>query len=296
MNGWSVRVATGLWALLLFFGLLVGCGGQTSPLSAVSPPSSDSSSAESPHQDPLPSPPAQDSDSGEREPSPEPPPPPPAPPPSPEKPTKPTPPPPQTTPSSPAIIPPEKRENVLVLVNAEHRLPPGYRPPDLVRVNVRSAWGDERAYLRREAALALEALFRDAQAAGFRPILVSGFRSYELQATLYGNRTDEPRIYSEAPPGASEHQTGLAADILEEGRGMDASFADTALGKWLVAHAPEYGFILRYPRGKENVTRVVFEPWHFRYVGREAALEMARTGEVLEEYLARRTAAGGGTP
>jgi len=181
-------------------------------------------------------------------------------------------------------------------VNAEHRLPPGYRPPDLVRVNVRSAWGDERAYLRREAALALEALFRDAQAAGFRPILVSGFRSYELQATLYGNRTDEPRIYSEAPPGASEHQTGLAADILEEGRGMDASFADTALGKWLVAHAPEYGFILRYPRGKENVTRVVFEPWHFRYVGREAALEMARTGEVLEEYLARRTAAGGGTP
>ncbi|WP_170143634.1 M15 family metallopeptidase [Brockia lithotrophica] len=181
-------------------------------------------------------------------------------------------------------------------MNAEHRLPKGYRPPDLVRVNVRSAWGDERALLRAEAARALEALFRDAQAAGFRPILVSGFRSYELQATLYGNRTDEPHIYSVAPPGASEHQTGLAADILEEGRGMDATFADTPFGKWLAAHAPEYGFVLRYPRGKESVTRVVFEPWHFRYVGREAALEMARTGEVLEEYLARRASAGGGTP
>jgi len=163
-------------------------------------------------------------------------------------------------------------------------------------VTVRSAWGDERALLRKEAAAALEALFRDAQVAGFRPILVSGFRSYELQSTLYGNQPQEPHIYSTAPPGASEHQTGLAADILEEGRGMDATFANTSFGKWLAAHAPEYGFILRYPRGKEDVTRVVFEPWHFRYVGREAALEMAQTDEVLEEYLVRRTATSGNAP
>lgn len=163
-------------------------------------------------------------------------------------------------------------------------------------MSVRSAWGDERALLRREAAQAVEALFRDAQAAGFHPLLVSGFRSYELQATLYGNPAGEPRIYSVAPPGASEHQTGLAADILEEGRGMDATFANTPFGQWLAAHAPEYGFVLRYPRGKEHVTRVVFEPWHFRYVGREAALEMARTGEVLEEYLARRAPVSGQAP
>ncbi|MBT9253513.1 MAG: M15 family metallopeptidase [Brockia lithotrophica] len=289
----------GIGAVLLSFALLAGCGEQTPPPSAVPPPSSDTS-AENPQRDPAPSPPPQAPDPGERETPSEPPAappaqPPPQTPPS-EKPSKPPTSPPQGPSPSPAIVPPAERESILVLVNAERRLPQGYRPPDLVRVSVRSAWGDERALLRREAAQAVEALFRDAQAAGFHPLLVSGFRSYELQATLYGNRAEEPHIYGVAPPGASEHQTGLAADILEEGRGMDATFANTPFGQWLAAHAPEYGFVLRYPRGKEHVTRVVFEPWHFRYVGREEALEMARTGEVLEEYLARRAPVSGRAP
>ncbi|MBT9253838.1 MAG: M15 family metallopeptidase [Brockia lithotrophica] len=293
-------MAPGIWAILLFLLLLAGCTEKDSTPSALSSPPSDTSSGD-PRRDLPPPPPPQTSVPDDREnprdPSPsEPPAPPPGQTPPPEPPPKPSTPPPQSSPASPTIVPPAERESILVLVNAERRLPQGYRPPDLVRVSVRSAWGDERALLRREAAQAVEALFRDAQAAGFHPLLVSGFRSYELQATLYGNRAEEPHIYGVAPPGASEHQTGLAADILEEGRGMDATFANTPFGQWLAAHAPEYGFVLRYPRGKEHVTRVVFEPWHFRYVGREEALEMARTGEVLEEYLARRAPVSGRAP
>lgn len=194
------------------------------------------------------------------------------------------------------FVPPEERESVLVLVNATRRLPAEYRPPDLVRPAVR-AWipeGDERGLLRREAARALEELFRAAEERGFRPVLVSGYRSYALQAQLYarqtGGRDEEPEVFVVAPPGASEHQTGLAVDLgQEDGKYLlQPEFAHTALARWLSENAPRFGFVLRYPAGKEAITRVVFEPWHYRYVGREAAEEMARTNVVLEEYLAAR--------
>jgi len=177
------------------------------------------------------------------------------------------------------------------------RLPSDYRPQDLIRPAVR-AWipeGDERGLLRQEAARALEELFCAAEERGFRPVLVSGYRSYALQAQLYirqnGGRDEEPEIYVVAPPGASEHQTGLAVDLgQEDGKYLlQPEFAHTALARWLNENASRFGFVLRYPAGKETLTRVVFEPWHYRYVGRETAEEMTRRKVVLEEYLAARS-------
>ncbi len=89
-----------------------------------------------------------------------------------------------------------------------------------------------------------------------------------------------------APPGTSEHHTGLALDFLSNDcTEMDEVFADSDAGKWLKEHAAEYGFVLRYPDGKEQITGIVFEPWHYRYVGREAAAIIMANGLTLEEYL-----------
>ena len=86
-------------------------------------------------------------------------------------------------------------------------------------------------------------------------------------------------------PGASEHQIGLAIDIVSDDYvTLDEGFADTAAGRWLAEHSCEYGFILRYPEGKEYITSIEFEPWHFRYVGREAAMVITGEGITLEEF------------
>ena len=87
-------------------------------------------------------------------------------------------------------------------------------------------------------------------------------------------------------PGASEHQLGLAIDInCDTYTSLDEGFADTEAGKWLAAHCYEYGFILRYPLGKEYITGVEYEPWHFRYVGKEAATVISEQGICLEEFI-----------
>lgn len=87
-------------------------------------------------------------------------------------------------------------------------------------------------------------------------------------------------------PGASEHQIGLALDIIcDSYSSLDAGFGDTEAGKWLAEHSCEYGFILRYPKGKEYITSIEYEPWHFRYVGKEAATQITEEGITLEEFV-----------
>ena len=87
-------------------------------------------------------------------------------------------------------------------------------------------------------------------------------------------------------PGASEHQLGLAIDIISDNyASLDEGFANTEAGKWLAEHSYEYGFILRYPQGKEYITGVEYEPWHFRYVGKEAAAVITKDGICLEEFI-----------
>lgn len=130
-------------------------------------------------------------------------------------------------------------------------------------------------------------------------MICSAYRSYDRQKTLFNNKLNslmrEGMTYLEAyregsrnvtVPGTSEHHLGLALDILTGSyTTMDDGFGETDAGIWLAENAPEYGFILRYPKGKEEITGIVYEPWHFRYVGREYALDITERGVCLEEYL-----------
>ena len=138
---------------------------------------------------------------------------------------------------------------------------------------------------------AMEAFVSDCRAAGNTVYLSSGYRSYDLQKYLFEKKCEE---YDEetaativARPGTSEHQTGLAADITEEYyEYKNASLEDTAMYQWMEAHCQEYGFIVRFPDGKEDVTGIIYEPWHFRYVGVEAATYIMEHDLTLEEFVA----------
>mgnify|MGYP003541973401 FL=1 len=144
----------------------------------------------------------------------------------------------------------------------------------------------------KEARAALDQMAADAKALGFDLVAFSGFRSYEYQTTLYNNYVNrdgkEAADRYSARPGHSEHQTGLAFDVGEKSREdlwLTAEFGETPAGKWLADNAYKYGFILRYPEGKEDVTGFMYEAWHFRYLGVEKATEVKQTGLTLEEYL-----------
>lgn len=130
-----------------------------------------------------------------------------------------------------------------------------------------------------------------AKAAGHQLMLASGYRSYDTQVAVYGN---EVRAYGQtqadrqsARPGHSEHQTGLAIDLAPASGAcmIQECFGTMAEGKWLAAHAHQYGFIIRYPQGKEPITGYLYEPWHLRYVGTALASELYRLGNpTLEEF------------
>ncbi len=181
-----------------------------------------------------------------------------------------------------------------VMVNKFWSLPEGYRPGDLIKPNVPFSFGDEnsdRAKLRAEAAESLEVMFQVAKGEGIELYARSGFRSYETQDAIFKNEVAtfgyEQAVLYVALPGTSEHQTGLAMDITAKSVGLELveKFEGTAEGKWLADNAHHYGFILRYPKGKTNITGYAFEPWHFRYVGVDIAGEIYAKGITLEEYL-----------
>lgn len=137
------------------------------------------------------------------------------------------------------------------------------------------------------ASAALSRLQAGARNAGFSMPLLSGYRSFDYQDKLYRKyaATDgvaAANTYS-AWPGHSEHQTGLAFDI----GSINNNYGNTPAGKWLAAHAHEYGFIIRYPKGKESVTGYQYEPWHVRYLGVELATKVYESGLCLEEYLSQ---------
>ncbi len=151
--------------------------------------------------------------------------------------------------------------------------------------------GDGGAQLTREAADALNAMYKAAKADGAPFLVSSGYRSYGLQKDVFaeymaasGRKAAE--TFS-ARPGFSEHQTGLAVDVYDHtGCKDNACFAKTESGKWIAAHAVEYGFIERYPDGETATTGYIWEPWHWRYVGVELAQYMRGQGIVtLEQAL-----------
>lgn len=159
-------------------------------------------------------------------------------------------------------------------------------------------------WLEPNAAKALEAMMLEMKADGFKDVFVtSGFRSYNYQSRIYNGYIEEemaknPSLsYSDAKaivdtysaePGYSEHQTGLCVDLMTTDMiELTNSFADREIFDWLCANAWKFGFILRYPEDKVDVTGYSYESWHWRFVGRNHALEMLRSGECFEEYLER---------
>ena len=170
----------------------------------------------------------------------------------------------------------------ILLVNAEHRLSADYVPEGLVnlyeqRHSFRLASSD--IYLTRETYEAMERMFAAAEADGVNGFIVtSGYRDYNRQAEIYAE--SEPGKAQE--PGASEHQTGLAFDVTAENNG---GFETTEQYAWLCAHAHEYGFIQRYPANKADETGISYEPWHYRYVGAEAATIIRNENLTLEEFI-----------
>ena len=128
---------------------------------------------------------------------------------------------------------------------------------------------------------------------------ISGYRTQEYQQDLYDNKIErllrdgwpeqsvaEEAAKSVAVPGTSEHQLGLAMDILDVNNpNLDITQEWTNAQRWLMKHCTEYGFILRYPNGTTDLTGIIYEPWHYRYVGKETASAVAASGLVFEEYL-----------
>ncbi|GAB2533700.1 M15 family metallopeptidase [Gracilibacillus alcaliphilus] len=182
--------------------------------------------------------------------------------------------------------------DVEVVVNKQRKLPDGYEPDDLVEADVPylAPSGDPKRLLREEAAKALEELFAGAAADGLDLVAVSGYRSYERQQDVYEanvrkNGEEHANQFS-AKPGTSEHQTGLAMDVASAAQVavLEPSFIETEEGQWLDEHSHEYGFLIRYPEGKEDITGYSYEPWHLRYVGKETAADVHQAEETLEEY------------
>ena len=137
----------------------------------------------------------------------------------------------------------------------------------------------------------LQAFIDAARAEGLSVYLSSSYRSYDMQQYLFNRKVAQ---YGEAvaativaPPGTSEHQTGLGCDITDRYyEYKDSSLENTALFQWMYANCQDYGFILRYPKDKQDITGIIYEPWHFRYVGVEAAKFIMEEGLCLEEFLA----------
>lgn len=181
----------------------------------------------------------------------------------------------------------------MLLVNRDYILPEGYKPGDLTN-SVKS--DPDSKLLRAEPAKFYNQMYLAAKADGYTLTTVSGYRSYSLQKNNFENKINkyigEGKSKAEAtqaaaqiilPPGTSEHNAGIAMDICS----LYQSFDQSNEYKWLEEHAADYGFILRYPKDKVNITKIVYEPWHWRYVGVENAKAIKQSGKCLEEYLGK---------
>lgn len=179
----------------------------------------------------------------------------------------------------------------LLLINEENPLPMNYQIPELTQLRNGHAV-DSRIYP------ALQRMMDDARAEGLQPLICSSFRTRDKQEELFAGKvaafleqgysrqeSEEKAAVWVARPGASEHQTGLAVDIVDMNyQLLDEKQEETPVQRWLMGHCAEYGFILRYPPDKSELTGVGHEPWHYRYVGEAAAREIMERHICLEEY------------
>lgn len=186
----------------------------------------------------------------------------------------------------------------LILVNSDHPLPADFT------VETKAIAGYDHRMFDARAANALQAMLKAAQADDKPLYLVSAYRSVSRQEALFlrkvnfykaqgmdQSQAEKAAAKVVARPGTSEHNLGLAVDIVsadwyQHNDDLTQAFAQTAQAQWLRQNAASYGFILRYPKEKEDITGVGWEPWHYRYVGPTAAAAMQKSGQCLEEYLA----------
>ncbi|WP_245802053.1 M15 family metallopeptidase [Fictibacillus arsenicus] len=184
-------------------------------------------------------------------------------------------------------------DDILIVANKERNLPEDYEPADLVIPNVPFPFKEDlpKKKLRKEAASSVEELFKAAEGQGLELLAQSGYRSYDTQVSIFAYNADqfgeEKANQTSAQPGQSEHQTGLSLDVTSPQVNYELveKFGETKEGKWLAENAYKYGFIIRYLKGKEDITGYQYEPWHLRYVGKEHAKEIHERGITLEEYL-----------
>lgn len=174
-----------------------------------------------------------------------------------------------------------------VLVNKYNKLSGSYVPGDLEMVSSKYANGDK--YLRSDAREQFERMCMDAEELGLNIFAVSAYRSYSTQKSLYDRYVarsgkKQADTYS-ARPGHSEHQTGLAVDVIAAS--SSANVDKTKEYKWYKDNAHHYGFIIRYPSGKSHITGYIYEPWHLRYLGVELATAVYNSGLTYDEYYAR---------
>ncbi|MCL1973759.1 MAG: M15 family metallopeptidase [Bacteroidetes bacterium] len=186
-----------------------------------------------------------------------------------------------------------EKEGFMLLVNKTYRLPEGFVPQNLERADTKLRCERENMFLNSTALDYLEQMFTAAKKEGIDLIFFDGWREESLQRTYYVNKIAEKghslATTLVAPPRGSEHELGLAADILSTAHRMrDGHFALTATGKWLIANCWKYGFILRYPQNKIEITRFLFEPWHYRFVGIDEAAKITQSGLCMEEYLLKK--------
>ncbi len=198
-----------------------------------------------------------------------------------------------TTGSAFSIV--DKSSWELTLVNSEHEL-----PEDFTVETAKIEGGSGKEFDKR-AVEKLNQMLAEAASKGLNVVVCSAYRTVEYQEGLF---EDQVKKYmaagmSEADaraktateiavPGTSEHNLGLAVDLVANSyQKLDEAQADTAENKWLLANCARYGFVVRYPKDKQEITKIIYEPWHFRYVGELAAQQMTEKGLCLEEYLAQ---------
>ncbi len=179
----------------------------------------------------------------------------------------------------------------LILVNPWHEIPEDYEVELTELKNGQAV--DSRCYPE------LQQMMDDCRADGLNPVICASYRTMEKQQALFNDKkrrviregcpassADEEAAKTVARPGTSEHQLGLALDIVDlDYQQLDTRQEETPVQKWLMENSWKYGFILRYPTDKSNITGIIYEPWHYRYVGKEAAKVIHEKGICLEEYL-----------
>lgn len=197
-------------------------------------------------------------------------------------------------------IEPENKYEYVFLVNPQNTLSSDYIPDDLTDCGYTRKDGRATQKLRLYAAKALQAFLAEGKEYGVRDVTVtSAYRSYEYQDYLFNvyfnndwasgrfKTKEECEKYTlsySTKPGTSEHQSGLCCDM-HNLPSAEESFGDTAEAAWLADNCYRFGFILRYPKGTTDITGITYEPWHFRFVGRDAATEMHELNLTLDEYV-----------